>query len=324
MNKTNKINKEKSMKLKSILMLSMVAILAMAGGAMAATTTTTSASLDLDGTLFGKSVNLGPNVTCPAGPNVGLINTCTVNAGTFAADQGAGGSGTGFGLGSVPTQVSYAGTQYTGGADSTTGYALDQLLFGMCGDNGCSTFVPSGAVTLLDSQGGATIPVGTDFFNQGTFTTALVSGFEEGPLDFGNRLSQQMNHTASPADADYIDQRLAMFEYADNLNPAAGFQVMNQATVAGGGLSIAVDLGLVDATWTGNIDPFGGPDYFNTGSVAQAVGDNQAGQQSAGLDIGSYGQLFNNSVSVTDGNTPPVAPGLPASSYDPATQALVP
>ncbi|MBI1820705.1 MAG: hypothetical protein HYR79_03250 [Nitrospirae bacterium] len=232
------------MKLKSIFMMAMAAIMVFAGGAFAATTiTTNTATLDTPEYAHG----CGTNCASPL-------------AAAFAADTiaGVGTSGTGFGTVAMPSQVAfdtvngvYIADPATGllGVGPTSGYnmvstAAGNALFGMCGNNPsanglivgavtCPKWVPTPAAVLVDAreatggiEGGAfnTEPLGTADFNQGTFVTGLVSGFAQAAGRVAdvtltvenamtNRLSLRTIHhalTAIPgSDGDYIDQRLS-------------------------------------------------------------------------------------------------------------------
>ena len=187
------------MKLKSIFIFAMVAIMAMAGSAFAIDTVTTSSGADAGGTLFGHAI---PGVVI--GSNTGNVTLFTPSdtMGGVGTGYNTGNSGTGF-VGGMPQLVSYAGTQYTGGVGPTSGYIMNSTLFGMCGgstDNSanCSKFIPTkdnGGPTAFSftndanyiaatggdgTQAFSTEPPGTQNFNQGTFLTGLVSGVGAG------------------------------------------------------------------------------------------------------------------------------------------------
>ncbi|MHB8482135.1 MAG: hypothetical protein ACYDBV_05270 [Nitrospiria bacterium] len=234
----------------------------------------------------------------------------------------------------MPAQVSYAANQYTGGVGALSGYQLNQQLFGMCAETGgvlgaCPKFVPNPATaTALQAVGGdttGTIPGSTALnpqgsvgaFNEATFLTGLVSGFTQAGLT--NQLSQKTAHHAAVTggagnntDGDFIDQRLSL----NNATGGTG-QVLNQQVQAGGSsgtsVAIVVDTAGQDPAWLLNVDPYGGPNYQNSGLVNQAVADDT----SAGL--GSYGQLFSNTdVSITNNITNTPVPGA-ATIYNAAS-----
>jgi len=344
------------MKLKSILIMAMVAIMAMAGGAFAATSTvTTSTNTDVGGTLFGHSINIFGCTSV-----VGAVTACAAMSPAAAltfVNQTTGGSGTGL-VGGMPPQVAYSavtGLYVPGTADATTGYLLNQNLYGMCGVGGCPLFVPLNAITqvgigtmaqLLFATGGgvagtflnsaSTIPANTGAFDQAIFTTGLVSGFSDtlaGGSGMINEISQFTQHQS--ANGDFIDQRLAFTVVgANTVAPGSPSGVMNQAVaIAGGPGTTAVDTGLVDATWKGNVDAFftfdpsnnspGAQFYFNTAAISQQIGDNNAGSTN-GVDIGSYGQVFNNTVTVTNALAAPGLPNAPQVLYVPATGPSIP
>lgn len=315
--------------------MAMVAIMAMAGGAFAATTTTNSTNtLDTPGFAGGVTNLFGCNST--AG---GVVACGAIAAAGFVTDAQTG-TGTGLANG-MPAQVSYSTitNQYTGGVGAATGYALNQGLFGMCAQSGgvqgaCPKFVPNPAIVnaagtfglLLASGGGTTgtIPGSTNAnpqgsvggFNEATFLTGLVSGFTQAGLT--NQLSQQTLHHAAVtgpvgtnADGDYIDQRLSQV--------TGGVQTLNQAVLAGGSSAasvvVTVDPAGTQAGWALNVDPYGGPNYANSGVVNQAVADSNSG------GFGDYGQLFSNTdVTVVNAITPASVP-LPATVYN-ATAAI--
>lgn len=336
--------------------MAMVAIMAMASGAFAQTATvTTSTNTSIGGTSFGHAITIfgcaavvGSTTTCPA------MSAASIATFVF---QSTGGSGTGL-TGGMPTQVAYSagtGLYVAGTADSTTGYLLNSNLYGMCGVAGCPLYVPYAAVTnaasttlaaLYFSQGGgltiggvanpaSTIPSGTGNFDQAVFTTALVSGFADtaaGGSGMVNELSQYTKHQSG--EGDFIDQRLAFTVVgANTVTAGSPSGVLNQAVaISGGPATTQVDAGAVDSTWKGNVDPYftldptnsvGTQYYTNTGEIAQQVGDNMAGNTN-GVDIGSYGQVFNNTVTVTQALASPGLPNAPQLLYVPATGPTIP
>lgn len=319
------------MKLKSILIMTMVAIMAIAGGAFAATTvTTTSTNTDAGGHLFvhvpGQlGAACAPGAVATDGATV--TNTCAAmtaaQATALATDSQTGGSGTGFGAAAMPAQVAYnIGTgQYTAGVGPNSGYALNANLFGMCAGIGaaagtitqvCPTFVPAAGSTGANAIGVASVQTlmdglgtnGLGGFNQATFATGLVSGFQTGTgaTTFNNTLAQTTFHNANRgvgnlADGDYIDQRLAQVIGTN--------QTMAQSTTIGGssGTSVVItdDPNSIDPSWVGNLDPFTGtaagpaPTNDNGGQIQQGIGDNFSG------GFGDYGQKFaNTDVTVTN------------------------
>lgn len=275
--------------------MTMVAIMAIAGGAFAATTTTNSTNT-IDGTGFagGITYNMGAavcssiaNTTVTCGANLTLAQS-----GAFVTDSQ---TGTGTGLaGGMPAQVSYSPNLYgaglggyaAGGVGPQSGYQLSQTLFGMCAfsagvQGNCPKFVPTAAAAgantiaglLIASGGGnaadggagtvasSTIPSGTANFNEATFVTGLVGGAGVAAGTFTNVLSQKTFHHSVVAngtgssDGDFIDQRLAQV--------IGTAQTLAQSTTIGGssnGLAVVnagVLLGAsVDASWIGNVDPY--------------------------------------------------------------------
>lgn len=231
------------MKLKSILIMTMVAIMAIAGGAIAATTTTTiNATLDTPGFAGGVNMTFG---TAPACVSVaGAVTACAaMTAAQAVAFVTESQTGTGTGLaGGMPAQVVYNPNAYgvglggyTAGVGSQTGYALSQTLFGMCTVAlVCPKFVPAAAAAsaatiqgLIISEGGgnaadggagtvttSTIPSGTGNFNQATFMTDIVGSMVTAGV-INNNFSQKTTHhsvaanATGSADADFIDQRLS-------------------------------------------------------------------------------------------------------------------
>jgi hypothetical protein len=362
-NKKNQFNilKEKNMKLRLLFTIAMTPILVMAGTVMAATSTVTTSTNDGAGgtsfghslTIFGCSAVVGAATACPT--------MSAAQATTFVFNT-TGGSGVGLTNG-MPTQVSYSsgiGEYLPNTADSTTGYLLDANLYGMCGVAGCPKFVPQVAVStavgitaqLLIADGGGTpaqggtIPVGvSEFALQGTFTSQLLSGFTESALNptpnFLNQLDIYHLHISQNGAGDFIDQRLAqqVNSLAVGSTPNG---VLTQAFVyAGGAAGSTAETGTYDPTWIGNIDPFTqnpyncnnvpagatapacGP-YLNTGVIAQQVGDNMAGNTN-GVDIGSYGQIFNNDLTgVYSPTNVPLAPNAPTGAYTPSVGPVVP
>jgi len=291
-----KNNKEFNMKLKSILIMTMVAILAIAGGAFAATTTTNSTNADAGGTAFGGGVTLNFGGAICSSNNLVATVTCAAmtaaQATAFATDAQTG-SGTGL-TGGMPAQVVYSANAYgvglgayLSGVGPQTGYALDQTLFGMCARNNgvagnCPKFVPNAANAsantiaglLLATGGGnapdggagtvasSTIPTGTANFNEATFITGLVSNGGNTVGTFVNGLSQTTSHHSNvvngtgAGNGDFIDQRLAQV--------IGAVQTLAQSTKIGGGTAVTVTAptlgnsngGLIDATWVGNVDAF--------------------------------------------------------------------
>ncbi|MFI5304049.1 MAG: hypothetical protein ACHQYP_04565 [Nitrospiria bacterium] len=346
------------MKLKSILIMAMVTTLTMAGGAFAATSTvTTSANTDAGGTQFGHAITIF-GCTAVVGAATACAPMSAGNALTFV-NQTTGGSGVGL-VGGMPAQVAYssaAGQYLPSTADATTGYLLNSNLYGMCGVGGCPLFVPYAGVSsavgftakLLSAEGGdpvaGTIPVGvSEFALQGTFTTGLISGFSDtaaGGSGMINELSQVHFHTFAAGAGDYFDQRLANTVVgANTITAGSPSVVMNQGFGYGGGsTAITVETGAVDPTWLGNVDPFtispyncnnvgivSGPctPYANSGVVSQQIGDNMGGNIN-GVDIGSYGQIFNNDLqSVLDPTYLPSQPNAPQGAYVPATGPVIP
>jgi len=336
--------------------MAMVAIMAMAGGAFAATATvTTSTNTDVGGTSFGHAINI---FGCQA--VVGATTACAAmtpaQAATFV-NQTTGGSGTGL-VGGMPTQVAYStatGLYAPGTADATTGYLMNSNLYGMCGVAGCPLFVPYAAITqagistmaqLLFATGGSTagtflngastIPAQTGAFDQAVFSTQVIGGFADtgvGGSGMINEISQVTKHQSG--NGDFIDQRLAFTVVgANTVTAGSPSGVMNQAVaIAGGPATTAVDSGATDPTWRGNVDAYflydptnnsvGGEFYLNTAAVAQQVGDNMAGAI-GGEDLGSYGQVFNNTVVVTQALANAVPPAAPQQAYIPATGPVIP
>jgi len=128
---TKKTKKEFNMKLKSILIMAMVAIMAMAGGSFAATSTvTTSTNTDVGGTQFGHAISIF-GCTAVVGAATACAAMSPAQAATFVF-QTTGGSGTGL-VGGMPNQVAYstiqAGLYAPGTADATTGYLLNSNLY---------------------------------------------------------------------------------------------------------------------------------------------------------------------------------------------------
>src|ERR1700693_1087402 len=233
-NKTNKTNKEFNMKLKSILIMTMVAIMAIAGGAMAATTTTTmNQTLDTPGFAGGVSMTFGTGPVCNsvAGGITACAGITTAAQATAFVTEAQTGTGTGL-AGGMPAQVVYNPAAYgagvggdTAGVGSQTGYQLTQTLFGMCSMTGgvvgaCPKFVPAAAAAsaatiqgLIISEGGgnaadggagtitsSTIPTGTANFNQGTFMTGIVGNMVSAGV-INNAFSQKTVHHSVAANA---------------------------------------------------------------------------------------------------------------------------
>ena len=268
------------MKLKSILILAMVAIMAMAGGAFAATTTLTNGiTFDTPGFAGGTALVFGTGglacntvagqtgIPCAATPNA------TQNA-AFVTDSQTG-SGTGL-TGGMPPQVSYNpnlyGTGiggYTSGVGPQSGYQLSQTLYGMCaftapGTLTCPKFVPTAAAAgtpsllgLLISEGGgnaldggagtvtsSTIPSNTAAFNEATFITGLVTGFVGGAGAFTNQLSQHTFHHSVVASSTGSSDGDYIDQRLSQFNPVSGTgQTLAQSTQIGGssnGLAVVV------------------------------------------------------------------------------------
>lgn len=320
------------MKLKSILIMTMVAIMAIAGGAFAATTTTTtSTNTDAGGHLFLHVPGQLGAACAPAAvatDGATTTNTCaamTAAQATALATDSQTGSGTGFGAAAMPAQVGYAANQYTTGVGPNSGYALNANLFGMCAGIGaaagtitqvCPFFVPAAGSTGANAIGVAAAQAlmdganaGVGLFNEATFATGLVSGFQTGTgaTTFNNTLSQMTAHhslvtggTGTNTDGDYIDQRLAQVIGTN--------QTLAQSTTIGGssGTSVAVtvDTNAQNPAWLLNVDPFGGANVQNGGQIQQGVGDNFSG------GFGDYGQIFaNTDVTVVNNITPAAANG---------------
>lgn len=277
------------MKLKSIVMSAMVAIMAMAGAAYAADVTT------VTGTATTGDPSYGFTPVLPA----------------FSPADSISGSGTGF-AGGMPQQVVYDGAQYQlGTADATTGYLLNQNLFGMCGAGGCPAFVPTQAA-IIGNNGLAvdslTTPANTDNFNQARFVTGLVGSVNDPGLTAF--FSQKTTHYAAP-DSDYIDQRLASM-VTDGSGGINNFR-QNVAVCGGAGCGVGTgEVGIVDPNWvitTG--DAWGLTDpAAQAGQVSQGIADTMSGGN------GDYGQLFENTFVVVDGGQQPAPADGPAVSYD--------
>lgn len=319
------------MKLKSILVMALVAIMAIAGGAFAANTITT--------TTTGQDGADGANFAFVPG-----VNWATLTAVT-AADATANGTGIANGM---PAGFTYgqtnAGTQYDS-VLAQSGYDLNAALFGMCSSAGCAKFVPGQSATGWVDSIGVTQPTGSDAFNQGSFYTGLVSGFNGTGTgtDAGgamSALSQQTTHSAytgAGTDGDYVEQRLAT---AVNMAAATIGQNMNQEFLAAAGSNntdavtagmngmvddgfgnpiIDVTSGALDPNWLLNVDETNTAGNLDGGLIVrQTVTDVTAGQV-GGIDIGSYGQAFMNSnngavavATMPTGATGPAAGYLPA------------
>jgi len=313
-------------------MITMVAILAVAGGAFAATTTmNTTNTLDtpgfahLPGNILGDACigTLGGTVTCAA------MTAAQVTALVTDAQTG---SGTGGGATSMPAQVTYAANQYTGlGADLASGYALNANLFGMCAGAGtatgtivqiCPHFVPAaGSVgaAAVAIAGAAFTGVGIDLFNEATFETGLVTNVGAGVGLTTATFSQKTTHhsavtggAGTNTDGDYIDQRLSQVLAA---------QTFGQSTAIGGssGTSVAVTIDAAgpDPAWLLNVDPFGGPLAANGGQINQSVADSNSG------GFGDYGQMFANTDVTVVNNITSVAPNQANASYNAVAATLL-
>ncbi len=360
------------MKLKSILIvaLAVASIMALAGGnvAMAACTgndrtvnticTTTTGVTGMDGSVF-RYQNAGIGGT-------DMYTLASQALGTFSTDAlGTAGSGTGL-AGGMPPQVAYstATGDYTSGVGPTSGYLLSQTLFAMCAAT-CPKFVPiagtdvsafstgnsGNLVSYTNATGGdgtaafSTVPAGTDNFNQATFETGLVTGFNEGAAANIGILSQKTYHHnfngTSGSDGDYVDQRLAQQVDANGTTAAAGQQRFAQTLVASAGSGGTVQGAYwneitpgpgggvnIDSTWIGNVDGCGvdlpGPSNVglgngNCGVVNQSISDTNAGAGINGttgvVHNGSYGQIFNPLETIGTNTILAAAPAAPNTTY---------
>lgn len=312
--------------------MTMVAIMAIAGGAFAATTTTNSTNT-IDGTGFagGTSFNFGGGV-CNSVANTTVTCGATLTllqSGAFVTDSQ---TGTGTGLaGGMPAQVSYSPNLYgaglggyASGVGPQTGYQLSQTLFGMCAFSGgvqgnCPKFVPTAAAAgantiagLLIAEGGgnaadggagtvasSTIPSGTANFNEATFVTGLVGGAGVAAGTFTNVLSQKTFHHSviangtGASDGDFIDQRLAQV--------IGTAQTLAQSTTIGassGGIAVVasavIGSGSVDASWIGNVDPY----VAVAGGVAPTVNPTLLASYAA---LNAAGAFADNGGAITQG-----------------------
>lgn len=326
--KTTKTNKEYTMKLKSIVMSAMVAIMIMAGSAFAADLNTITSTPDQVG-----AAQFQFNGTALQT----YFNANFSMADAIAVWNGANGTGL---VGGMPQQVVY-GPDFTfplsnsyqiGTADALSGFLLNQTLFGMCGAN-CPTFVPVASVVITPGNefmavDSVTDPANTGPFNQARFVTGLVGATSDASLS--QNFSQRTSHY-SVGDGDYIDQRLAStitdtnFQGGTNVF-AQSVQVCAGVGCGGGG----GDAGAVDPLWIINsLDPVAtdGTGLTNdaltqSGAVAQSIGDNNSGSgTTSGSGFGDYGQAFTN-TNVINAGQPTIAADLnfngPIAAYVPS------